>query len=123
MLTYTIKKNKGIIKKLRKSASNSADPTQTVYPRNETREECFARHFAKSIFKLGDRVAFKKPRRNKIRGNIIGIETDVTKMHWSEGGAVPRFLRVKVDKIDKASGEIYGYEIVWTSPNKLMWSS
>lgn len=122
MLTYSIKKNKSIPQKLRKSAS-IAGPTQTVYPRNETREECFARHFAKNIYKLGDRVAFKKPRRNKIRGSIIGVETDVNKMHWSEGGAVPRFLRVKVDKIDKSSGEIYGYDIVWTSPNKLMWSS
>jgi hypothetical protein len=99
--------------------ARASSPVLTT--RGETRQECFDRHYSKCIFKVGDRITFKKPKRNKVRGTIEYIEIDVDKMHWSEGGEVPRYVKVKVDLVNKETGLVYGFNTVWTTQNKILY--
>lgn len=102
------------------TAKRQASSPILFTPSGEQKQEIFDKHFGKCYLKVGDKVCFKKPRRNKIRGTIDHIETDVRKIYWSEGGETPRYIRVRIEKIDKETGIAYGHEHVWTTQNKLL---
>ena len=72
------------------------------------------------MFRVGDKVKFKKPRRNPIYGEILHIETIPEKVQWSHGGLVPLNISVQVDKIDSTTGVIYGTELMKVSDKKLL---
>jgi hypothetical protein len=85
----------------------------------ESKYGCFQRHLARCLFKVGDKVVFKKPKRNKIRGVVEHIETNISRIYWSEGGSSPRYIRVKIEQIDKATGEIKP-TYVWACESRLL---
>lgn len=92
---------------------------QHITPANqETREECFQRHYSRCVYKVGDEVAFKKPKRNRIRGRIDYIETDIKKMFWSDGGQQPRYIRVAVEYTDHEGKPQIGH--MWACESKLV---
>lgn len=64
-------------------------------------------------FKAGDRVRFKKPKRNPIEGTIIAVEHDVDKVEWVQ--AMPLFLTVQLD----AKFVVGGKHTVKTAGKKL----
>ena len=113
MLTYQIRKNKS---RYERSTAKAAEVPL------ETKEESFRRHYAKLFLRVGDTVTFKKPRskRNRIRGVVEYIETDISKMHWSSGGMVPHYIKVKVTVKDKQGNE--ESHQVWTCQNKLVYT-
>jgi hypothetical protein len=86
-----------------------------------SQEQILTHRLSRNLFKVGDRVAFKKPKRNKIRGTIDHIAFDVKECFWTDGGTVPRYIRVAIPEIDKDTGEILKVIHVWTSENKLTW--
>lgn len=102
----------------RATQGNGVPPPIILKP-NESRQQCFERHRARCFLRQGDRVVFKKPKRNRIYGVVDHIETDIGKMFWTQGGETPRYIRVAINKVDKATGEILGYDYVWTTESKI----
>jgi hypothetical protein len=88
---------------------------------SETKQECFERHFTRCFLKTGDRVRFKKPKKRPIYGVVDHVETDISKMFWSESSDVPKYIRISIDLVDKSTGEITGYEYVWTAESKIIY--
>ncbi len=115
MLTHSIKKQYPI-KSTRKEILGKP-PTKTNF--GETPTEVFERHFIRCLFKEGDHVVFKKPRRRRIHGVVTHIETDINKMQWVAEATVPRYIKVRVPVIDRKTGEITGMDHVWTTESKL----
>jgi len=76
-------------------------------------------YLAKCPFMVGDKVKFKKPRRNPVTGIVLHIENEPENVTWSHGGFVPMFIVLSVDKIDKATGLVYGYDRVKTTTRKI----
>lgn len=68
------------------------------------------RHVEKCYFTVGEHVAYKKPRRNAPKGQIVEIIKDPHKVEWKAGGKVPLFLVVRINKVDPDTGVIYGFE-------------
>lgn len=87
----------------------------------ETQLDCFNRHRKRCIFKVGDSVRFKKPRKNPIRGVIEHIEEDLSKVTWSNGGTVPNYISIRVNTINKRTRE-ESTQIVKTHEGKLIWT-
>lgn len=78
------------------------------------------RHLNKSFFTIGDRVRFKKPKRNPRYGTLVHCEEDAGKCEWRNNGTVPLFLTIDVDKVDKDTGVRYGTEKVRAGVKQLM---
>jgi len=66
-------------------------------------------------FKAGDRVRFKKPKRNPIHGTITHVERDWRKVRFTHG--VPNFLTVHLD----SKNVINGVEEIQTNGKKLLY--
>lgn len=49
-------------------------------------------------FAVGDRVKFKKPKRNPWYGTIVDIERDWTKVTWTQGGLCPNFITLQIER-------------------------
>jgi hypothetical protein len=127
LFTYTIRKTKTRAeRRLWKQSLKRSVPTEQGKPPElvfgEPRSESFKRHFERCLFKPGDEVVFKKPKRNKIRGVVEYIENDINKIFWSEGGGSPRYIKVKIETVDKTTGEIKSLHM-WTCENRLLWGS
>jgi hypothetical protein len=60
--------------------------------------------------KIGDRVKFKKPRKNPPYGTLVHCEEDAGKVEWRNAGTVPLFLTIEIDKVDRKTGVVYGTE-------------
>lgn len=56
------------------------------------------RALSKMWFAVGDRVKFKKPKRNPWYGTIVDIERDWTKVTWTQGGLCPNFITLQMEK-------------------------
>lgn len=110
MLSYRIPKHK--------ERTKPAHIPVNVPP--STRRQILEDQLKRCIFKVGDRVKFKKPRRNPVYGEITAIDDDVDNVTFSSGG-VPMNIHVKIPLRDKANGLQYGYQIVRTNMKKLMW--
>lgn len=78
------------------------------------------RHLNKCFVKIGDRVRFKKPKRNPWYGKLVHAEDDAGKCEWRNGGTTPLFLTVEVDKVDKQTGVVYGTEKVTCGVRQLL---
>jgi hypothetical protein len=72
-----------------------AQPNPTEYT---SRPQILARHLARCIFNVGDKVKFKKPKRNPAYGYIARIDNDFSKITWAHGGLTPMFIHVDVIK-------------------------
>ena len=72
---------------------------------------------SKCELKIGDRVKFRK---KSFTGTLVDIEFDVDKVKWGQGGYQPNCMTVKIDKKDKKTGIIYGYDTLYTSPKNLL---
>lgn len=107
MLTYKIQKPKAPRK-----GRQLGEPS--------SKSEILSKYLERNDFFVGDRVKFKKPRRNPVKGTVLHIETDPEKVVWSHGGFVPMFIVLSVDKVDKNTGLIYGYDKVKTNSRKIM---
>lgn len=60
-----------------------------------SKEEILARQLEKTTFLVGDRVKFKKPRRNPVYGVIKSIGTDWKQINWRSGGLTPNNIEVQ----------------------------
>ena len=82
-----------------------------------SREYIFANQMAKSTLCIGDRVAFRKHRKQGIVksacGTIVDIEHDIDKVTWAHGGLSPCNVTVDIDAIG-------GVRRVKTSMRKLI---
>ena len=65
-----------------------------------SREEILARQLEKNLFKVGDKVKFKKPRRNPVYGVIKSIGTDWKQVNWRNGGLIPNNIEVQTSAND-----------------------
>jgi len=83
MLTYSI------------STKSSARP-QRSRGKVETKDEVLQRNLAATIFKVGDRVRFKKPRRNPVYATVIDVQKDPMQITWSADD-VPMNIILEVD--------------------------
>jgi hypothetical protein len=84
MLTYEIR-------------ANPIPPQKTLSKKYDTTSEkgkieALRKKLLKCPFEVGDKVAFKKPRRNAIRGIIIHIEKDASQCNWQHGA--PQYIVV-----------------------------
>jgi signal peptidase I len=97
------------------------NPTQAKPPEivvTEDQQSSFDRHFARCFLTAGDRVVFKKPKKKRIYGTVEHVETDLTKVFFSDAN-VPRYIRVRIDKINQSTGEIVGQDHVWVNESKV----
>jgi len=85
----------------------------------EARQVILKRELGKSHLKIGDKVRFKKPRRNPIKGIIKDILSDMKDVKWGPGSC-PLNVVVEVDKVDVKSRISYGKEIIHTNMKKLI---
>jgi hypothetical protein len=92
LLTYSITHNKGTATK---------EPSPTNLDNYYSREAIFRRHLASCPFKIGDKVKYKKPKRNPPQGTIIDIVTDFKDVVWTPNGASPMFILVKKEGSNK----------------------
>ena len=106
MLTYAIKKEKP----RQKSKSNF------------TKGEILERNLAATIFKVGDRVRFKKPRRNPVYATVVGIQSDALEITWTADD-VPMNILLEVEKRTPINnGMMVTKERVKTNVKKLIWA-
>lgn len=77
------------------------------------------RHLNKCFLKVGDRVRFKRPKRNPLYGTVVHAEEDAGKCEW-RNQTIPLFLTVDVDKVDKDTGVRYATEKVRCGLKQLM---
>ncbi len=88
-----------------------------------TKEELLKRNITKTWFVVGDKVKFKKPRRNPTYGTITRIEENPALVRWSRSDMVPLNITVAVDKVDLKSKIKYGTEFIDTNVKKLLFVS
>ena len=50
----------------------------------------------KNYFNVGDKVKFKKPRRNPLTGVIVAIQDKLSEVTWVNGGTTPMNIVVEV---------------------------
>jgi hypothetical protein len=62
-----------------------------------TPHEILANHLTKSMFITGDRVVFKKPKRNQMYGVITHIEKELDNTRWSSFGSEPQNITVVLE--------------------------
>ena len=62
---------------------------------NRTSADILAHHLKRNTFKVGDKVVFKKPKRNRTYGVITNIETDPEKVTWIKGRTIPSYISVR----------------------------
>lgn len=105
--------------KVERTGTTPDKPPHIEATTGETRQQCFMRHYNRCVYKVGDNVVFKRPKRNKLRGVVDHIETDISKMFWSDGGKQPRYIRVAMEYIDRETGEIKPTH-VWVCESKLL---
>lgn len=77
-------------------------------------------NLSKCFMKEGDKVKFKKPKRNPVYGTIVKIQDKLSEVTWSSAGAVPMNVIVEVDKVDPETRIVYGKERVKTNVKKLV---
>lgn len=105
MLTYQIRLLKGTHK-----------PTTENFL---SKEHILSRQLAKCNLNIGDRVKFRKPKRNSVYGTLAGVITDFKDVKWSRG-VVPNCLEILVEKKDRKTNIVYGLERVFTSPKQVV---
>ena len=52
----------------------------------------------KNYFNVGDKVKFKKPRRNPLTGVIVAIQDKLSEVTWVNGGTTPMNIVVEVTR-------------------------
>ena len=62
-----------------------------------SREQVLDRNLARTFFKVGDVVRFKKPRKPVVSGTIVDIQEKVGEITWGHGGLVPMNIIVEVN--------------------------
>ena len=72
-------------------------PRQSL-PHSTDRDLILAGQLTKCLFKVGDVVRFKKPRRKPICGTVVAIEDDVDKITWIHGGLCPTNIVVDIER-------------------------
>ena len=82
---------------LKKTSPNQNQAPPVTLPPNAGSEAILAHHLKRNVFKVGDAVVFKKPRRNRVYGAITHIETDPELVTWSKGKTVPNFITVRIE--------------------------
>lgn len=50
----------------------------------------------KNFFNVGDKVKFKKPRRNPLTGVVVAIQSEMSEVTWVNGGTTPMNIVVEV---------------------------
>lgn len=68
--------------------------------------EILEHHLKRNTFKVGDKVVFKKPKRNKVYGIISEIQTDPEKVTWTRGNTVPNYISVTAELVSKTNGKM-----------------
>jgi hypothetical protein len=81
------------------------------------RDAILQRQLAATIFKVGDTVKFKKPKRNSIHGKVVEIQKRSAEVTWSSSGS-PMNIVLEVEK--KQDGIKYGIERVKANAKKLL---
>lgn len=98
MLTYNI---------LNAKSTQTTKEISPTHPDNYySREAIYKRHMANCSFKIGDKVRFKKPKRNAPTGTIIDIVTEFKDVKWTPNGASPMFIIIQQEVLNKATGAI-----------------
>jgi len=94
LLTYAIRSELSVVNvgtPTRKQSKKQVRET-SLPPISYSKEAVFKRKMDRCLFKVGDEVLFRKPRRSAPRGTIINIETDFTQVHWDKN--VPQYILV-----------------------------
>lgn len=86
MLTYRIYNPQAVVKS-----------PQSGYLTDEAKKMILARQLEHTIFHEGDRAVFKKPKRNRICGQIIHIEGEFSKCEWNLVSRVPNNISILTD--------------------------
>ncbi len=66
-----------------------------------SKKEILERQLNKCFFVVGDRVRFKKPKRNPVYGTIADIEENWDMVTWSHGGLTPNPITVVIEQSSK----------------------
>lgn len=126
MFSYTIRKSKNQSPKHSKNRWKTPQtkdtppkPKHLSDTERESRKDAFDRHYARCFLKAGDRVVFKKPKKNKVYGSVDYIETNIDQMFWSEAEQ-PRYIRVAIETRSR-TGEVVGYSHVWVNESKIVY--
>lgn len=69
------------------------------------KEHILSANINKCWFKVGDRVKFKKPKRNPIYGTIVAIQDKVDEVVWSETD-IPYNIVLEVEKFNAGTKQI-----------------
>lgn len=88
-----------------------------------SKEEILKRNLDKCWFVAGDRVKFKKPRRNPIYGTVVEVVDDPNRVQWAKGDLVPMNIVLDLEKVDHATGVISSTARVKTNVKKLCFVS
>ena len=84
-----------------------------------SRKAIMDRQISNSIFKVGDHVKFKKPKRNPIYGVIQHIEDNPNKCEWKMTS--PQNIAVSVPLVDPHSNIEYGSQIINTNMRRILY--
>jgi hypothetical protein len=78
--------------------NKGTDPDKGVVDtETPSKEYILKQQLNKCFMKVGDRVKFKKPKRNAIYGKIVHIEEDYEKVIWIRGGLVPANIHIECE--------------------------
>ncbi len=64
-----------------------------------TKQHILQSQLERCFFKIGDKVKFKKPRRNPIYGTITHIEECWDLVTWTHGGMLPNNISINVEGV------------------------
>jgi hypothetical protein len=92
LLTYKIHKPKA-------SAKGKKPPHLPRRTHADIDQETILRiNLEKTLFQVGDRVRFKKPRRPVVVGTVVDIQTEVSEITWANDDSLPMNIVLEVDK-------------------------
>lgn len=110
MLSYRIQSQSPRPKRKERSVIHSPEEQKGLLQKN----------LSNCLFKVGDTVRFKKPRRNPVYGKIVAIDDKPEECTWASSG-VPMNIHVSVPLKDKGTSIVYGHQIVRTNMKKLLY--
>lgn len=91
MLTYRISKPKA-------SRSSRKPPHIPRRIADADKRAILETNLAKTLFREGDCVRFKKPRRPQVVGTVVQIQRDVDEVTWGNDGTVPMNIVLEIDR-------------------------
>lgn len=69
------------------------------------------------FLKEGDKIVFKKPRKNKVTGTVVHIERDLDKVIWGSKDRIPFYISVATER--HVNGKVLKADSVKTYESKI----